>query len=886
MEGSEFRTKEVDAIDKTAKEIDEAQQKLDNAKQELSKAKLEREELLSVQAESKEEQAKLKAQIEKATQEKEVAEKRVSELEKALQEIKTQAQTLKNTINQMESSIDTQLNKSQSSTETSSTETQNSADQNTSEKTSTSTSAQPASQNTPPTETVKIDNKPDSTPQSVSSTEPSTENTSANAKEDTPQTPIAETATPSPTEPPNTNKTEQASTPQSIPSVKPAEQAQTTSPETKTQLSEAEQEQQISTIFESLSKLPIQNEGVFISQSHIDQLFQLEQIAKIAEQQAQAQILQQRDYTYGEMLQNPNLIEDQIKKNKEKIKENKDTRKLLKKLNKSEEKLAKSENRVNYQWQRLINTRNIRSILATWAYLDGRVSFPKEQRLVFELYKNREKLRSQPSVPISIDGQEVQIYNQDLLKHSKTAAETLAHCNQPVNALEKLLTEHTNMSLDQARSAVKIATTAGVIAGAWYGLKWLFGTTNKETKERSFNLSGKKLLTVAGVVFGWKWLTEAITGKNPLDIANHLWRTGEFPSQESTKKQSPEQQLTLGQTTAQLALLGVPYATLAQITAPKSWPISSIDLNGLEYQIQNQLKLAQESGDRAKVQQLGTQLKAIQDFKSSPNAQAIINNYLAGLNLNAQDLANPKNQGLVLDERLAVENSKLAQLNTYLSTHNLIIAPEVENIQKSLLEFKNPISESDFLTLKNKGILIPKHNEISKLQLDQRLQAEFHSAINKLWNSGEFTNIQITALDSENLKLSSDGGEILINTKTLSLKGLNNSANQALSFASAQEALHVGLLLNQIKKKFWSQTPDLIKKNDPDRPFSQPKGRENLKEWQGIIFKQAGSTQEVLNSSLPFFDQMNQFPTIEKQENRQLLINYLNDQRKKDHPSK
>lgn len=130
------------------------------------------------------------------------------------------------------------------------------------------------------------------------------------------------------------------------------------------------------------------------------------------------------------------------------------------------------------------------------------MSFPKEQRLVFELYKNREKLRSQPSVPISIDGQEVQIYNQDLLKHSKTAAETLAHCNQPVNALEKLLTEHTNMSLDQARSAVKIATTAGVIAGAWYGLKWLFGTTNKETKERSFNLSGKKLLTVAGVVFG------------------------------------------------------------------------------------------------------------------------------------------------------------------------------------------------------------------------------------------------------------------------------------------------------------------------------------------------------------------------------------------------
>lgn len=125
------------------------------------------------------------------------------------------------------------------------------------------------------------------------------------------------------------------------------------------------------------------------------------------------------------------------------------------------------------------------------------MSFPKEQRLVFELYKNREKLKSQPSVPISIDGQEVQIYNQDLLKHSKTAVETLAHCNQPVNALEKLLTEHTNMSLDQARSAVKIATTAGVIAGAFYGLRRLLGDVNKETKERNFKLSRKKILGAA-----------------------------------------------------------------------------------------------------------------------------------------------------------------------------------------------------------------------------------------------------------------------------------------------------------------------------------------------------------------------------------------------------
>lgn len=126
------------------------------------------------------------------------------------------------------------------------------------------------------------------------------------------------------------------------------------------------------------------------------------------------------------------------------------------------------------------------------------------------------------------------------------------------------------MSLDQARSASKIVTTVGVVAGAFYGLKRLLGSTDKDTKERSFNLSPKKFLTAAAVIFGGKRATEAITGKNPLEIVNHLWKTGKFPSFEETQNQSTEQKLALNQNTAQLALLGVPYATLAEITAPKS----------------------------------------------------------------------------------------------------------------------------------------------------------------------------------------------------------------------------------------------------------------------------------------------------------------------------
>lgn len=129
---------------------------------------------------------------------------------------------------------------------------------------------------------------------------------------------------------------------------------------------------------------------------------------------------------------------------------------------------------------------------------------------------------------------------------------------------------------------------------------------------------------------------------------------------------------------------------------------------------------------------MGTQLQAIQDFKNNPNAQTILNQYLAGLNINAQDLSNPKNQTLVLDQRLSVEQNKLTQLTAYLNAQNLIINPTVENIQQELQKLPNPISEADLQTLRNEEKLIPKNGEISKLQIDQKLQANFHLAIHKL----------------------------------------------------------------------------------------------------------------------------------------------------------
>lgn len=109
-----------------------------------------------------------------------------------------------------------------------------------------------------------------------------------------------------------------------------------------------------------------------------------------------------------------------------------------------------------------------------------------------------------------------------------------------------------------------------------------------------------------------------------------------------------------------------------------------------------------------------------------------MNKYLAGLNINAHDLSNPQNQTFVLDQRLSIEQNKLTQLTAYLNAQNLIINPTVENIQQELQKLPNPISEADLQTLRNEEKLIPQNGEISKLQIDQKLQAHFHLALHKL----------------------------------------------------------------------------------------------------------------------------------------------------------
>ena len=747
----------------------------------------------------------------------------------------------------------------------------------------------PSQDNLPPT---KADSSPEVSPA------PST--TSVGKQAETPQNTQSEvpvSQVQQPTQAPSTNseKNQLEESQSKSPDSEAPQQAQTaetqaqqpTQTETQPQLSEAQklaQVQQILGSFEAkFRNLQAESNSIAISAAELSSLDQLSGLLQ------QAPVLPWSAEERALLINSPEARKDYMDDLKAQIEAEKKAANDLKKIAKLQEKLARVSNHNNYNLLKANSLASINSILQNWTYLDAKLQLPREQKFALELYKNREKLRFQPKVALTIDGSTVEVYNWSMIWQAVDFWTKIDNCNQPVNIVEKLLVENTKMSLDQARFTTKAITTVGVLAGAFYGLKWLLGDKDKEWN-RSFGLSPKKLITTAAVLFGGNALAQATTGKWALDLVNEFRKTGNNPFTSGTyEKAKPIEQITLDQTASQMALLGVPYAQLAQFTAPKSWPVSSIDLVALQRYYEAQITQARAANLQEQVNQLWAQLWAIKDIINNPNATQQINQTLTSMNLQAQDLANPDNATMTLDELLYKNNNNRKILEQYMETNNLIIAPwKKDEIRAKIIAKGSVLTESAMLSLKDDGLLIPNipaNTEIQKLTISPSKKQALESALRKFWESSEFNNIKLSALDAQQIKIQSDSKEVVINPETLTIPGFIGSDGNEIQLQDHEELLHVALFINQTKAKFWNQMPDHTKKLDTQRPFSQPSGRENFKGRQGIIFKGALSTENFLGSSLPWISEMNQYPTIEKGDTRDHLINYLNKERKKDHPN-
>ena len=862
---SEIKEKQ-DAIDQKNAQINKITKELEKLQQENQENTKELlDELLSTIGEYKKEIKKLQAEI--------------TRLQASL---KKASSTMRNGADQIDAVLASSVSSETKKDEKSDTPVQSSPDtasQNDSQSTDSTPNTQTTSQ-TPQQASSSTQTAPEATSQTA------TENVKNNAQEQVPQ--IAPVAQP---ENPQASDT-QRQTPQAPEASTPASQAESQQTpqkiETQPQLTDAQKLAQVQQILGNL-------ESKFVSLQAESNSITLTAVELASLDQA-SNLLQQSPVSLSTADQRALLINDEdarkdyIKELKEQIKAEKKASKDLKKIRDLQEKLAQVSNHNNYNLNVMNSLSGINSVLQNGTYLDSTFQIPREQKFALELIKKRDLLRSWAVVPLTIDGRTVEVYNGAFVGQSLQTWLRIDNCNQPVNILEKFLTENTKMDLGQARSATKTITTVGVLAGAFYGLKWLLGKTDKEGN-RSFGLSPKKFLGAAAVLLWGNMASQMATGRGALDLINEFWRTGNNPfTSETYEKAQPIEQISLDQTALQMALLGVPYAQLSQFTSPKSWPISSIDLASLQRYYEAQMLIAKQNQLNDKIQQIGAQISAIKDIINNPNATQLLNQNLANMNIQAQELANPENAGLTLDDLLYQNSTNRKVLETYMETNNLMIAPgKKQELMSKIIAKWTVLTDPIMVSLKDDGLLIPnipENAEIAKLNLAPDQKQALEEAFRNLSKKSEFKNIQLSALSDQEIMLKSDSGEIVLNAKTLTIPGLVNSAGQKLQMENHKELLHIGLFINQTKAKFWKEKPDLTKKQDKDgRPFAQPHGQNNFTAWQGIIFKGALSTEEVLTFTYPWWDEMNKYPTIEKGDGRDFLINYLNTQWKKDHPT-
>lgn len=126
----------------------------------------------------------------------------------------------------------------------------------------------------------------------------------------------------------------------------------------------------------------------------------------------------------------------------------------------------------------------------------------------------------------------------------------------------------------------------------------------------------------------------------------------------------------------------------------------------------------------------------------------------------------------------------------------------------------------------------------------------------------------------------------MLDIGTKSIDGFLDAANTPIRFASPQELLRTAALINTMRSTdgLWKEIPDILKNTDQDYPFALAESRNTL--WsKGIVFKKHDGELSIMSDLIPWISEMDRnFPTIEKKENRNFFVNYLNILWKKDHP--
>ena len=131
-------------------------------------------------------------------------------------------------------------------------------------------------------------------------------------------------------------------------------------------------------------------------------------------------------------------------------------RKKLEKALKEKEKLAQAKNTNNYLATKIAFLQKLDIELDSGMYVNTPFAFLKENPLILDLYKNKEKLQSAPFIQMMSNGKEYTVYNPRVKEATQNVTKQICF---PANIGEKFIVENTHMKPEQARGMINTLGT-------------------------------------------------------------------------------------------------------------------------------------------------------------------------------------------------------------------------------------------------------------------------------------------------------------------------------------------------------------------------------------------------------------------------------------------
>ena len=487
--------------------------------------------------------------------------------------------------------------------------------------------------------------------------------------------------------------------------------------------------------------------------------------------------------------------------------------------------------------------------------------------------KNQKALAAWNRIQIMNNWKRLDVFPQSAVDSAWRAWWYLASCwTWYSNVFEKFLVENTKMTQSQAKSMIN----TWIIA--WALIAWYYLFTKKEWNSRKFSFPS--LSTIAWLTLIPLWLNYAsqmTTWNSLLDNLSRLWTKWELPWSSSDNQESHEQ-MASQQVMWQFVLLGIPKSKIKEYWTFTNSKLTKINLWWLSeylWELESNPNLSSDERSRFWMQKL-----AVEKIMNDNSASIALNNYIASLWITKGDLDGEGD----INDRLSESRAKYQKMLDYISERGLLIEQsKKERIMEELTK-KSEVDDSTFDKLKEEWCFIPnpedsRYKEISKLNVSNEKKIKFYEAYKKLCDEwSEYGNIKLEVVNNQ-IQITSWAEEhkILLNTD-YTIDNLTNSWKEKIKFGTEEELLRMWLFINLMRSTWWKES---TKAEYQKKPFVLGSA---LNLWEDIQFMKPTGPETVLSSAVPFFSNMaRKFPTIEKDANRQFLVDYLNDLWEKEH---